>query len=41
MSCNDYDINKSFKIDNKLHIKLFLLGCSILPSFNTKKLLSK
>ena len=26
---------------NKLHTKLFLLGCSILPSFNIKKLLSR
>jgi len=41
MACNDYDINESFKRDNKLHIKLFLLGCSILPSFNIKKLFSK
>lgn len=41
MSLNDYDINESFKRDNKLHLKLFLLGCSILPSFNVKKLLSR
>jgi len=41
MACYDYDINESFIKDNKLHIKLFLLGCSILPSYNIKKLLSK
>jgi hypothetical protein len=41
MACDDYDINESFKRDNKLHLKLFLLGCSILPSFNVKKLLSR
>lgn len=41
MSCNNYDINTSFKKDINLHIKLFRLGCSILPSYNIKKLLSK
>ena len=41
MACSDYDINESFKRDNKLHLKLFLLGCSILPSFNIKKILSR
>jgi hypothetical protein len=39
MACGDYDINKSFKRDHKLHIKLFTLGCSILPYYNIKKLL--
>jgi len=41
MACGDYDINKSFKRDIKLHIKLFRLGCSILPYYNIKKLLEK
>ena len=40
MSCNNYDINKSFKKDTELHIKLFNLGCSILPYYNLKKLIS-
>jgi len=39
MACGDYDINNSFKKDNKLHLKLFSLGCSILPYYNIKKLL--
>jgi len=39
MACGDYDINKSFNRDNKLHIKLFSLGCSIIPYNNIKKLL--
>lgn len=40
MACGDYDINKSFKRDKILHVKLFSLGCSILPYYNIKKLLS-
>jgi hypothetical protein len=39
MSCGNYDINLSFKKDNELHIKLFQLGCSIIPSYNIKKIL--
>jgi hypothetical protein len=41
MACGDYDINKSFKRDQQLHIKLLSLGCSILPYYNLKKLLEK
>jgi hypothetical protein len=39
MACYDYDINISFKNDYKKHLKLFFLGCSIIPSYNIKKLL--
>jgi hypothetical protein len=41
MACYDYDINISFKRDKEFHIKLFSLGCSIIPYSNIKKLLSK
>ena len=40
MAIGNYDIIKSFNKDNNLHIKLFLLGCSIIPSYDLKKLLS-
>jgi hypothetical protein len=39
MALGNYDIIKSFTKDNNLHIKLFLLGCSIIPSYDLKKIL--
>ena len=38
MAIGNYDIIKSFTKDNNLHIKLFLLGCSIIPSYDLKKI---
>lgn len=39
MSYNNYDIIESFKKDKDLHIKLFYLGCCIIPANELKNLL--
>jgi hypothetical protein len=39
MAIGNYDIIASFTKDNNLHIKLFLMGCSIIPSYDLKKIL--
>jgi hypothetical protein len=39
MAIGNYDIMSSFTKDNNLHIKLFLMGCSIIPSYDLKKIL--
>jgi len=40
MAIGNYDIIKSFYKDNGLHIKLFLMGCTIIPSYDLKKILT-
>jgi hypothetical protein len=35
----DYDISESFDKDNILHLKLFYMGCTIIPIETLKELL--